>query len=267
MSTTTIELPEALGSDARAFIGREHRLLIGDERPPAADGRTFATLDPSTGRELARVPQAGAEDVERAVAAARAAFAEGPWATMPASGRERLMLALAGAVEERAQEFAQIESADNGKPVGLAQYVDVAGTVAHLRYFAGWPTKIEGAVLPVTRAQHALLHPPRAGGGVRADRAVELPAADGRLEARAGARRGLHGRAEAGRADAAERAAPRRAGAGGRLSAGRAERAHRRRLRPARRWWTIPASTRSRSPAPPRWGARSARRPAGRSSG
>ncbi len=60
------------------------------------------------------------------------------------------MLSLAEAIEERAQEIAQIESLDNGKPVGLAQYVDVAGTVAHLRYFAGWPTKIEGNVLPVS---------------------------------------------------------------------------------------------------------------------
>jgi acyl-CoA reductase-like NAD-dependent aldehyde dehydrogenase len=149
MSTTTIELPEALGSAARAFIPGPHTLLIGDERAPAADGEMFATLDPATGRPLAQVPQAGAPDVERAVAAARAAFA-GPWASLPASGREKLLLALAAAVEERAEEFAQIESADNGKPVGLAQYVDVAGTVAHLRYFAGWPTKIEGAVLPVT---------------------------------------------------------------------------------------------------------------------
>jgi acyl-CoA reductase-like NAD-dependent aldehyde dehydrogenase len=149
-SQSPIELPDALGAEARAFIAAEHGLLIGAERLQAADGRTFATLNPATGRELARVPQAGPEDVERAVAAARAAFVEGPWATLPASGRERLMLALAAAIEERAQEFAQIESADNGKPVGLAQYVDVAGTVAHLRYFAGWPTKIEGAVLPVT---------------------------------------------------------------------------------------------------------------------
>jgi acyl-CoA reductase-like NAD-dependent aldehyde dehydrogenase len=69
---------------------------------------------------------------------------------MPPSGRERLMLALAAAIEERAEEFAQIESLDNGKPVGLAQYVDVNGAVGHLRYFAGWPTKIEGGVLPVT---------------------------------------------------------------------------------------------------------------------
>ncbi len=143
-------LPDALGAPAREFISQTHRLLIGSERLEAADGRTFATLDPSSGREIAEVAHAGAEDVDRAVAAARAAFTDGPWATMPASGRERLMLALAAAIEERAEEFAQIESLDNGKPVGLAQYVDVNGTVGHLRYFAGWPTKIEGGVLPVT---------------------------------------------------------------------------------------------------------------------
>jgi acyl-CoA reductase-like NAD-dependent aldehyde dehydrogenase len=142
-------LPDALGAQAREFIARSHRLLIGAERLDAADGRTFATLDPSTGREIAEVAQGGAEDVSRAVAAAREAFANGPWATMPAAGREGLMHALANALEERAEEFAQIESLDNGKPVGLAQYVDVNGAVAHLRYFAGWPTKIEGSVLPV----------------------------------------------------------------------------------------------------------------------
>jgi acyl-CoA reductase-like NAD-dependent aldehyde dehydrogenase len=143
-------LPDALSAPAREFISQSHRLLIGSERPEAADGRTFATLDPATGREIAEVAQAGAEDVERAVAAAREAFSDGPWASLPAAGRERLMLALAEAIEARAEEIAQIESLDNGKPVGLAQYVDVAGTVAHLRYFAGWPTKIEGNVLPVS---------------------------------------------------------------------------------------------------------------------
>jgi acyl-CoA reductase-like NAD-dependent aldehyde dehydrogenase len=143
-------LPDALSLPAREFISQSHRLLIGSERPEAADGRTFATLDPATGREIAEVAQAGAEDVERAVAAAREAFADGPWASLPAAGRERLMLALAEAIEARAEELAQIESLDNGKPVGLAQYVDVAGTVAHLRYFAGWPSKIEGNVLPVS---------------------------------------------------------------------------------------------------------------------
>ncbi len=142
-------LPDGLSGPAREFISQPHQLLIGGERPPAADGRTFATVDPASGRDIAEVALGGSEDVERAVAAARAAFAEGPWASMPAAGRERLMLALAAAIEDRAVELAQIESLDNGKPVGLAQYVDVAGTVAHLRYFAGWPTKIEGGVLPV----------------------------------------------------------------------------------------------------------------------
>jgi acyl-CoA reductase-like NAD-dependent aldehyde dehydrogenase len=143
-------LPAALSAPAREFISQSHRLLIGSERPEAADGRTFATLDPATGREIAELAHAGAEDVERAVAAAREAFADGPWPALPAAGRERLLLALAEAIEARAEELAQIESLDNGKPVGLAQYVDVAGTVAHLRYFAGWPTKIEGNVLPVS---------------------------------------------------------------------------------------------------------------------
>jgi acyl-CoA reductase-like NAD-dependent aldehyde dehydrogenase len=146
----TPTLPDALGDAARAFIAGPHRLLIGAERPEAADGRTFATLDPATGREIAQVSQAGEQDVQRAVQAARAAFADGPWASMPAAGREGLMRALADAMQARAEELAQIESLDNGKPVGLAQYVDVNGAIGHLRYFAGWPTKIEGGVLPVT---------------------------------------------------------------------------------------------------------------------
>ncbi|HEY1833588.1 MAG TPA: aldehyde dehydrogenase family protein [Solirubrobacteraceae bacterium] len=143
-------LPDALSEQTREFVSQSHKLLIGAERLDAADGRTFTTVDPATGREVAEVAQAGAEDVARAVAAAREAFTSGPWASMPPSGRERLMHALADAIEAHAEEFAQIESLDNGKPVGLAQYVDVNGAVAHLRYFAGWPSKIEGGTMPVT---------------------------------------------------------------------------------------------------------------------
>ena len=143
-------LPDALGDAAREFIAGTHDLLIGSERVQAADGRTFLTLDPASGREIATVPQGGAEDVARAVAAAREAFDGGPWASLAPSERGRLIGALADALEQRQEELAQIESLDNGKPVKLAQYVDVRGTVAHLRYFAGWPTKIEGSVLPVT---------------------------------------------------------------------------------------------------------------------
>ena len=146
----TATLPDALGPAAREFLSRPQQLLIGDERADAADGATFVTLDPSSGREIATVAQAGAQDVERAVAAAREAFERGPWASMPATGREQLLHALAQAIEDNDQELAELESLDNGKPVGLAKYVDVRGAAAHLRYFAGWPTKIEGGVLPVT---------------------------------------------------------------------------------------------------------------------
>jgi acyl-CoA reductase-like NAD-dependent aldehyde dehydrogenase len=147
---TATAVPDALGEAARAFLARPQQLLIGDERLDAADGATFATLDPSNGHEIAQVAQAGVADVEHAVRVARAAFEDGPWATMPAAGRERLMHALAAAIEDHADELAQLESLDNGKPVGLARIVDVHGAAGHLRYFAGWPSKIEGGVLPVS---------------------------------------------------------------------------------------------------------------------
>jgi acyl-CoA reductase-like NAD-dependent aldehyde dehydrogenase len=150
MSTAAPTLPEALGEGAREFIAKRQLLLIGEERLEAADGQTLATLDPSSGREIAQVPHGGAEDVARAVAAARRAFDVGPWRKLAPSERGRLIEKLAEAVEAHAVQLAEIESLDNGKPVKYAQYVDVAGTVAHLRYFAGWPTKIEGDVLPVT---------------------------------------------------------------------------------------------------------------------
>src|SRR5579859_5349051 len=146
---TVATLPDALGPAALQFLSRPQQLLVGEERLEASDGRTFTTLDPATGQTITTVAQAGPEDVDRAVATARSALEDGAWPKMGPSGRERLLRALAEAVEEHADELAQIESLDNGKPVGLARHVDVRATVAHLRYFSGWPTKIEGEVLPV----------------------------------------------------------------------------------------------------------------------
>ena len=147
---TTETLPETLSDPARDFAAGPHRLIIGGERPEAADGRAFTTVDPSTGRPIAEVPQAGAEDVDRAVKAARSAFEEGPWSSLPASERTRLMLGFADQVEAHADELAELESLDNGKPVKLARMVDVNSTAGHLRYFAGWPTKIVGETIPVS---------------------------------------------------------------------------------------------------------------------
>ena len=147
MSTAT--LPDALSDSAREFAAGPHRLLIGGERPEAADGRTFTTVDPSTGRPIADVPQAGPEDVDRAVGAARAAF-EGSWRKLLPAQRTGLMLALAQLIDDHAAELAELESLDNGKPVGYAKAVDVRLTAEHLRYFAGWPTKIVGETIPVS---------------------------------------------------------------------------------------------------------------------
>ena len=126
-----------------------HELLIGGEWVEAADGRTFATIDPATGETIAQVAHAGAEDVDRAVKAAATAL-EGPWSKLPAAGRSLLMNRLADLIEANADELAQIEALDNGKPVTIAGKVDVPGAVDHLRYYAGWPTKIEGETIPVS---------------------------------------------------------------------------------------------------------------------
>jgi acyl-CoA reductase-like NAD-dependent aldehyde dehydrogenase len=142
--------PEALSEEARSFLAGPHELRIGSERMPASDGRTFETVDPATGEAIAEISYAGPDDVDRAVQAARGAFDDGPWRKAPAAERARLINALADLIEQHAGELAELESLDNGKPVPYARSIDIPLTVAHFRYFAGWPTKIEGEVIPVS---------------------------------------------------------------------------------------------------------------------
>jgi acyl-CoA reductase-like NAD-dependent aldehyde dehydrogenase len=142
-------LPDQLSEAARAFASRRHQLLIGGEPADAADGRSFETVDPATGQPITEVAQAGAEDVNRAVKAARAALEEGPWQAAPAADRARLMYRLADLVEANADELAELESLDNGKPVKLARIVDVSQAVAWLRHFGGWAERIRGELIPV----------------------------------------------------------------------------------------------------------------------
>ncbi len=146
MATATAE---ALSDAARGFIERApHSLLIGGEWAEAADGSTFETIDPATGEPICSVAEAGPEDVDRAVAAARAAF-DGPLRRVSPAKRSGLMHTLAELLKANGAELAELESLDNGKPLGAANG-DIAASVAHLRYYAGWPTKIEGETLPVS---------------------------------------------------------------------------------------------------------------------
>src|SRR5215211_5737758 len=139
---------EALSPAARDFTAGPKRLLIGSERLEAAGGRTFETIDPSTGEPICEVAQGGAEDARRAVEAARAAL-DGPLRKVSPSKRSGLMNTLAELIKANGEELAELESLDNGKPLAAAKG-DIAATVNHLRYFAGWPTKIEGETIPVS---------------------------------------------------------------------------------------------------------------------
>jgi acyl-CoA reductase-like NAD-dependent aldehyde dehydrogenase len=147
MSATA--LPDQLSESAREFATRDHELLIDGEHRQSTDGRTFATLDPATGEQITTVAQAGARDVDAAVAAARRALEDGPWSKGSAAGRARLLSRFADVIEQHGDELAELESLDNGKPVKLAKLVDVGSAVAHFRHFAGWPERILGDVVPV----------------------------------------------------------------------------------------------------------------------
>src|SRR5947209_16169802 len=112
MSVT--DLPDQLSPAARAFVSQTRELVIDGEHTPAADGRTFDTFDPATARPITSVAQAGAEDVDQAIVAARRAL-EGKWGKAPAAQRARALNRLADLVEEHGEELAQLESLDNGK--------------------------------------------------------------------------------------------------------------------------------------------------------
>ncbi len=122
-------------------------LLIGGKRVPAADGRTYETLNPATGEVIAQVAEAGVEDVNRAVAAARAAFDEGPWPTWPAWRRERVMHKVAAIIADRTKELATLESQNCGKTIRNATG-EVKGISLCFQYYAGWATKLSGETSP-----------------------------------------------------------------------------------------------------------------------
>jgi acyl-CoA reductase-like NAD-dependent aldehyde dehydrogenase len=145
MATATAD---ALSDAARDFVASPKRLLIGGEQVEAAGARTFETIDPATGGVICEVALGGPEDAARAAAAARQAL-EGPLRKVNAAKRSSLMYALAERIKANGSELAELESLDNGKPLGAAKG-DIAATVNHLRYYAGWPTKIEGETIPVS---------------------------------------------------------------------------------------------------------------------
>lgn len=133
------------------FLVATKQLLIDNEWVSPASGKTFEVLNPATEEVVANVSQAGPEDVDVAVRAARRAFEEGSdWRRMSASDRGKLMWKLADLLEQNLEEFAELESLDNGKPISVARLADVPLAIDLFRYMAGWATKIEGNTIPIS---------------------------------------------------------------------------------------------------------------------
>ncbi len=125
------------------------RLWIGNEWADAGDGRTFATVNPATEETIAEVAEAGAADIDRAVAAARAAFRDDSWRRIDPHKRSRLLWRLADLVDAHADELGRLETRDNGKPYFEARRIDMPSVAQTFRYYAGLADKVQGDTVPV----------------------------------------------------------------------------------------------------------------------
>ncbi|MFE1549609.1 aldehyde dehydrogenase family protein [Streptomyces sp. NPDC058718] len=124
-------------------IAPSYGLFIDGEFVEAADGKVFKTVSPSTEEVLSEVAQAGAEDVDRAVKAARRAFEK--WSALPGSERAKYLFRIARIIQERSRELAVLETLDNGKPIKETRDADLPLVAAHFFYYAGWADKLDHA--------------------------------------------------------------------------------------------------------------------------
>jgi phenylacetaldehyde dehydrogenase len=150
-----------------AFLSHPGKLLIDGEWMEAASGARFETINPATEERLAEVAHGEREDIDRAVRAARKAFAhESEWRRMSPSARGKLIWRIGDLIEQHTDELAMLESLDNGKPVGVARVADVPLAADLFRYMAGWPTKILGDTTPISAAGEYLSYTLREPVGV-----------------------------------------------------------------------------------------------------
>ncbi|HTW25279.1 MAG TPA: aldehyde dehydrogenase family protein [Candidatus Baltobacteraceae bacterium] len=148
MATATQAIP--IDQNVASYVSKPRQMFINGKWVNSASGKTFPTYNPATGDVLANIAEGDKEDINRAVAAARAAFEHGPWRKMLPNERGKLIWKLGELIEKHNEEFAQLESLDNGKPVTIARVADVPLAADLFRYMAGWATKIEGNTIPIS---------------------------------------------------------------------------------------------------------------------
>lgn len=138
---------------APTVVPTASKLLINGNLVDAVSGKTMDVIDPRTEKVIFKVAEAGAADVDLAVAAARAAFETGHWPRMGGRERGKMLHKLADLIERDAEELAQLETLDNGKPIFFSRNADIPFSANHFRYYAGWADKIQGKTIP-THSEH-----------------------------------------------------------------------------------------------------------------
>ena len=141
--SSVFEYAPAPESRAIADIAPSYGLFIDGEFVEAADGKVFKTVSPSTEEVLSEIAQAGSEDVDRAVKAARRAFEK--WSALPGAERAKYLFRIARIIQERSRELAVLETLDNGKPIKETRDADLPLVAAHFFYYAGWADKLDHA--------------------------------------------------------------------------------------------------------------------------
>ena len=212
--------------------------------------KRFKTINPASEETIAEVGEAGPRMVDRAVEAAREAY-EKTWKRMPGRERGKYLFRIARLIQERAREFAVIESMDGGKPIRESRDVDLPLVAAHFFYYAGWADKLDYA-FPGRKAG------PLGVAGQVIPWNFPLLMAAWKARARIGVRQ--HGHSEAGGDDTAHRVETRRALRGSGTAPPGWSTSSRARARPGSGWWSIPGSTRWPSRARPRWASSSRER-------
>jgi len=146
---TTINRTQREYSEAaKKALARAPQLFINGEWVDSSGGGTIDIEDPSSGKVVGKFVEATDKDVDRAISAARIAFDDGRWTGLPPITRERILHGLADILEANADELAELEAIDNGKPKGMASMVDVPGAISQIRYMAGWASKLTGDTIP-----------------------------------------------------------------------------------------------------------------------
>lgn len=141
---------ERMSASVREFLAKPKQMLIDGKWVDAASSKKFDVYDPSTGEVLTQVAEGDAQDIDKAVEAARRAFDQGAWRDMKPAERARILWRVGELIDENNAMLAEIESIDNGKPFAVAQVADVPLAGEHFRYYSGWPSKHMGSTFEIS---------------------------------------------------------------------------------------------------------------------